>query len=95
MRKILIAMVFAVVALCGAWSRSSGQQQTPENEAERRQLFRLGAKLWPVYCNQCHNARTPADKAPYQWDMVIMHMRSLGNIPPENEKALLEYLKAR
>jgi hypothetical protein len=88
-------MVFAGMALCGAWNRSSGQQQTPENEAERRQLFRLGAKLWPVYCNQCHNARTPGELAPYQWDMVIMHMRSLGNIPPENEKALLEYLKAR
>ncbi|MGE5817606.1 MAG: hypothetical protein ACM37Z_06245, partial [Deltaproteobacteria bacterium] len=70
-------------------------QQQPDNEAERRQRFRLGAKLWTVYCNQCHNARTPAEKAPYEWDMVIMHMRSLGNIPPEDARALAEYLKAR
>jgi hypothetical protein len=95
MRKIFVAALFAGMTLCAAWSQSLAQQQTPENEAERRQLFRLGAKLWPVYCNQCHNARSPAEKAPYEWDMVIMHMRSLGNIPRENEKALLEYLKAR
>jgi mono/diheme cytochrome c family protein len=95
MRKILIAILLAGIELGAIWGRSLAQQQTPEDEAERRQRFRLGAKLWPVYCNQCHNARTPAEKAPYEWDMVIMHMRSLGNIPPEYEKALLEYLKAR
>jgi mono/diheme cytochrome c family protein len=94
MRKLIIAILFAVVTLGSFWGRSSAQQQ-PDNEAERRQRFRLGAKLWTVYCNQCHNARTPAEKAPYEWDMVIMHMRSLGNIPPEDARALAEYLKAR
>lgn len=94
MKKLVIAILFAVVALGSFWGRSSAQQQ-PDNEAERRQRFRLGAKLWTVYCNQCHNARTPAEKAPHEWDMVIMHMRSLGNIPPEDAKALVEYLKAR
>jgi len=27
-----------------------------EQNKERRQLFVTGAKLWPVYCAQCHNA---------------------------------------
>jgi mono/diheme cytochrome c family protein len=94
MRKLLIAILFIVIALASFWGRASAQQQ-PDDEAARRQRFRLGAKLWPIYCNQCHNARTPAEKAPHEWDMVIMHMRSLGNIPPEDAKALLEYLKAR
>jgi mono/diheme cytochrome c family protein len=94
MRKLIIALLFALVALGTFWARASAQQQ-PDNEAERRQRFRLGAKLWPIYCSQCHNARTPAERAPHEWDMVIMHMRSLGNIPPEDAKALVEYLKAR
>ncbi len=94
MRKLIIAILFAIVALGSFWGRSSAQQQ-PDDEAAKRQRFRLGAKLWTVYCNQCHNARTPAEKAPHEWDMVIMHMRSLGNVPPEDANALVEYLKAR
>ncbi len=94
MRKILIAVLFAIAALEFMPTMSWSQQQ-PDSAAERRRLVRLGARLWPIYCNQCHNARTPGEKAPYEWDMVIMHMRSLGNMPPENAKALVEYLKAR
>ncbi len=94
MKKLIVAILFAVVALGSFWGRSLAQQQ-PDDEAARRQRFRLGAKLWTAYCNQCHNARTPAEKAPHEWDMVIMHMRSLGNIPPDDAKALVEYLKAR
>ncbi len=94
MRKLIIAILFAVVALGSFGARSSAQQK-PDDEAAKRQRFRLGAKLWAVYCNQCHNARTPAEKSPYEWDMVIMHMKSLGNIPPDDANALVEYLKAR
>lgn len=94
MRKQLIALLFAGIAVGWIYGRAPAQEQ-PDSEAVRRQQFRLGAKLWSVYCNQCHNARTPGEKAPYEWDMVIMHMKSLGNIPPEDAKALVEYLKAR
>lgn len=94
MKKLIIAILFTIIALGSFWGRSSAQQQ-PDDEAAKRQRFRLGAKLWTVYCNECHNARTPAEKAPHEWDMVIMHMRSLGNIPPDDAKALVEYLKAR
>lgn len=63
--------------------------------AEHKRLFREGAKLWPVYCNTCHNARPGSEKAPYEWDMIIMHMRTLGNLPPQDTQALLEYLKSQ
>ena len=65
------------------------------NQAEHRRLFREGARLWPVYCNTCHNARPGSEKAPYEWDMIIMHMRTLGNLPAGDVRALVEYLKAR
>lgn len=62
--------------------------------AEHRQLVVKGAQLWPVYCNQCHNAHPGSEKAPYEWNQIMMHMRTLGNIPPDDAKAILEYLKA-
>ncbi len=63
--------------------------------AEHRRLFREGAKLWPVYCNTCHNARPGSEKAPYEWDQIMMHMRTLGNLPAGDVQAIVEYLKAR
>jgi hypothetical protein len=65
-----------------------------ESLANRRQLFRVGAKLWPVYCAQCHNARPGSQFAPYQWDAILMHMRTQANLPAQNARAILEYLKA-
>jgi hypothetical protein len=65
------------------------------SKAEKRRLILKGSKLWPVYCNQCHNARPPGEKAPYEWDQEIMHMRMLGNIPADDARALVEYLKTR
>jgi len=92
MKKIFVTILFASVALGATYGLTSAQ---PASDAERRQLILKGAKLWPIYCNQCHNARPPSEKAPYEWDLEIMHMRSLGNIPAENVRALIEYLKSR
>jgi hypothetical protein len=93
LRKIFAAIVLATLAI-GMLSPRVSAQENP-NQAEQRRLFREGAKLWPVYCNTCHNARPGSEKAPYEWDQIMMHMRTLGNIPPDNAKAILEYLKAR
>jgi hypothetical protein len=66
---------------------------TPEQQKRHLELFRLGSKLWPIYCNHCHNAPNPEEQAPYQWDQIMMHMRTLENLPPQDEKAIEEYLK--
>jgi mono/diheme cytochrome c family protein len=92
-RKALIAILFATVAL-GAILRPVSAQENL-SKAERRQLIRKGAMLWGVYCNQCHNARPGSEKAPYEWDQEIMHMRTLGNIPAADARAIVQYLKTR
>ena len=66
---------------------------TEAQQKRHLELFREGQALWPIYCNHCHNARNPAEFAPYQWDQIIMHMRTMENLPPEDEDAILEYLK--
>ena len=91
MKKILIAVILLAAAF--------GPFTTPcraaeESKAEKRQLMRDGAKMWPIYCAQCHNARPGSEFAPYQWDQIMMHMRALPNLPAENARAILEYLKS-
>jgi hypothetical protein len=93
MRNLLAAILLGMLAI-GATARSLAAQENP-SPADQKRMFRKGAQLWPVYCNTCHNARPGSEKAPYEWDQVIMHMRALGNIPPDDAQAILVYLKAR
>lgn len=94
MKKLLIAILFASVAF-GSICRPVLAADGAMSKAEQRRLFMKGAKLWPLYCNTCHNARPGGEEAPYQWDQIIMHMRTLGNLPADDTQALLQYLKAK
>ncbi len=66
---------------------------TEAQQKRHLELFRLGQALWPIYCNHCHQAPNPEEEAPYQWNQIMMHMRTLENLPPQDEQAILEYLK--
>jgi mono/diheme cytochrome c family protein len=90
-RKLaIICLLTATLLGPGGMVVVHAQQMTP---AEKRELFREGAKLWPVYCAQCHNARPGSEFAPYQWNQIIMHMRGLSNMPAKDAQAILVYLK--
>jgi mono/diheme cytochrome c family protein len=60
---------------------------------QQKQLFIEGAKLWPVYCAQCHNARPGSQLSPAQWDTITMHMRTQSIMPAKNMRAIREFLK--
>jgi len=90
MKRSLFALLFAILTAIIVLQPS----QASETSTEKRQLFREGSKLWPVYCAQCHNARPGSQFAPYQWDAILMHMRTQANLPAQNARAILEYLKA-
>jgi hypothetical protein len=82
----LLAIVLLALTVGEALAVESEQQQ-------QRQLFKLGAKLWPVYCAQCHNARPGSEFSPVQWDVIMMHMRTQANLPANDARAMTEYLK--
>ncbi len=93
--KSLVVRAIILIASLG-WTVSSYAANlgpTPEQQKKHLELFHKGQTLWPIYCNHCHNARNPAEFAPYQWDQIMMHMRTMENMPPEDEAAILEYLK--
>ena len=72
---------------------SAGTALAAESEQQQREMFKLGAKLWPVYCAQCHNARPGSEFSPAQWNVIMMHMRTQANLPANDAQALTEYLK--
>lgn len=92
MKSTCLALLIIVAALPALSSTFAAQ---PRSEAEKAQLIKKGARLWPIYCGQCHRARPGSEFSPHQWEMIVQQMRTRGNIPAENAEAILEYLKAR
>jgi mono/diheme cytochrome c family protein len=92
-RTVLKAMVIAIVLL-GALSTGLRAAEQPATTTEKRELFRKGARLWPVYCNYCHNARPAGEFSPLQWDTIMLHMRVRANLPAGDARAIREYLEA-
>jgi len=90
MKKLIVAATI-IVTLFSSLRVSIAAE---EAATARRQQFRDGARLWPVYCVQCHNARPGSEFAPYQWDTILMHMRTQANLPTRDARAILEYLKS-
>lgn len=89
-----LAMISVVLLAAAAGAHAATATGPTEQQQKRHlELFHKGQALWPVYCNHCHNARNPAEFAPYQWDQIIMHMRTMENLPREDQDAILEYLK--
>ena len=86
-RTVIRFLAMVLIAL------SSGRALAVEDEQAQRQLFKQGAKLWPVYCAQCHNARPGSEFSPAQWDVIMMHMRTQANLPANDARAMTEYLK--
>jgi mono/diheme cytochrome c family protein len=91
MKKIATALI--VLAALMPVIAGAAHAQEEMSKKESAQLFRMGAQLWPVYCAQCHSPRAPGEYSRYQWDIVMAHMRTLGNIPPGDANAILAYLK--
>ncbi len=90
---LLAGLAISVAAVSRTWAQPSGRSDPP-SDAERRALFLRGAQLWPVYCNTCHNARPGAEFSPAEWGMIMMHMRTQANLPANDARAVLEYLRS-
>lgn len=90
---LLLALLLAP-GMNSAWTSKAAAADSPQTAEDRRMLFRRGARLWPIYCNTCHNARPGADFSPVEWNMIIMHMRTQANLTGEDARAVLEYLKS-
>jgi mono/diheme cytochrome c family protein len=86
---IITTLVLVIWPIISALRALAVEQHT----AEEKQDFVEGAKLWPVYCAQCHNARPGSQFSPAQWDAITMHMRTLSNMPAKDMRSIKVFLK--
>jgi mono/diheme cytochrome c family protein len=86
---VLLVTILFGAALTARVSALLAEEETPA----KRQLLVEGARLWPVYCAQCHNARPGSQFSPAQWDAITMHMKTLSNMPAQDMAAIREFLK--
>lgn len=93
MRTSNISLIVVLVFTAGLTSAILRANATDEQSTEEKHEFVEGAKLWPVYRAQCHNARPGSQSSPAQWDAITMHMRTLSNMPAKNMRAIKVFLK--
>ena len=83
------------IAVVTAMLLAANSISAADDEAGRKSLVRQGDREWGPYCSSCHNARPAGERSPAEWDVIMMHMRARANLPAQDARALLEYLKAR
>lgn len=53
-----------------------------------------GSQLWGQMCGLCHNAPSPKDYSDGQWEVIVMHMRVQARLTGEEERKIVQFLKA-
>jgi mono/diheme cytochrome c family protein len=92
--KTRMAIAVSLVTVLLGSARLVADAETAA-KSEDKALFRQGAQLWPQVCETCHNARPGGERSPAEWDTIMMHMRSVANIPEGDAQAIMAFLKAR
>ena len=87
-----IALTLLAVSLIPSAIGAAAEESA---KSEQKALFRQGAQLWPQVCGTCHKARPGGERSPAEWDTIVMHMHSVANLPDEDARAILAFLKAR
>lgn len=87
------ATTLALLAFSVIHSVALGAEDSAKGE--EKALFRQGAQLWPQVCGTCHKPRPGGERSPAEWDTIMMHMHSVANLPDQDAKAILVFLKAR
>jgi hypothetical protein len=64
--KSVVTLILIWLALRPTIANAQSRDATSAQQQRHLELLHKGAKLWPIYCNHCHNARDPAEFAPYQ-----------------------------
>jgi mono/diheme cytochrome c family protein len=65
-----------------------------DDKGDEKALFRRGAEMWPQYCGDCHKARPGGERSAAEWDTIMLHMRTVANLPAENARAIHAFLRA-
>ncbi|MFI5399111.1 MAG: hypothetical protein ACHQ9S_26565 [Candidatus Binatia bacterium] len=91
LRKSLLAVIGNALVLLMTQGVATAADAGPTH----KELVRRGVNLWGAYCGYCHKPRPGSEFAPVQWETLMLHMRTRANLPAEDARAILEYIKMR
>lgn len=88
-----------VTAALAAPSAPAGDATAPTappatNAAAAVPAGKMGVQLWAENCGRCHNIRAQNSLSPSQWEVVMLHMRIRANLPAEDARKILQFLKS-
>lgn len=77
-----------MVLTCG-----SGSVVWAQTQEEKPVKVLTGEQLYAINCSRCHTERYPTEHTEAQWKTILMHMRVRANLPADQAKKILKYLK--
>ncbi|MBI3770722.1 MAG: hypothetical protein HY271_19815 [Deltaproteobacteria bacterium] len=83
-----------LVVLLGAALLLGASAARADDRGDDKALFRRGAELWPQYCGGCHKARPGGERSAAEWDTIMLHMRTIANLPADNASAIHAFLRS-
>jgi cytochrome c5 len=86
--SVCMLLVAAIVAACATSSI------TPAGLSHGQSSDLSGSQLWSQMCGLCHNAPSPKDYSDAHWEVAVMHMRVQARLTGEEERKIVQFLKA-
>ena len=68
--------------------------QDKDKDKDKEETGLSGSQLWSQNCSQCHYSRSPTALSDAQWEVAMLHMRVQAYLTGEEERKILEFLKA-
>jgi mono/diheme cytochrome c family protein len=71
----------------------AGSNRAADTEPQKGAL-KSGARLWAENCMICHEVKPPGSFSSAKWEAITRHMREEADLSPEEQEAILEFLKS-
>ena len=82
-----------VVSICTVLVGGSASVVLAQDKNEKPVKVLDGERLYAINCSRCHSERYPTERTDAQWKTLIMHMQVRANLPPEQARKILKYMK--
>jgi hypothetical protein len=97
----LAGIALVAAAVCGGYAinsmaddaKTDTKSDTKVADKPKAEKKLTGAELYAVNCNRCHPERYPTEFNSAQWQTIMLHMRVRANLPAEQAKEILKYMK--
>ena len=87
-----IATIVAL-ALCGGFALTATADDAKPAAPPPVAKKLTGAELYAINCNRCHQERYPTEFTSGQWQTIMTHMRVRANLPAQQVKTIVKYMK--